>query len=294
MDSEKKDFFTLKDIIPDVVTNIENASKKVKEDGIKTGFTDLDNLTLGLHKGELILVSGVPEMGKTALALNIANNLATKQGIPVAYFSFKESKEQLGLRLMAIDSLIELKHLSSGNLTDQEWEMVIDSAEHLSEGKLFINDTAPTNIDSIRQKCMELAKSEKVELIIIDLLLICGSADEIKLTMAYYKKAIASFKELAKELNIPIMLLSPLIHLIDLRPDYRPNIEDIGNSLAIEKNADVIIYLYRDEIFNKETMFPGIVEVIVAKQGHGELGKIDLAFISKYGKYANLTIQKNN
>ncbi len=285
-----KDFKSIKNVIVDVIGEIEAASQnKGKINGLRTGFTDLDNMLTGLHGGELLLVAARPAMGKTAFVLNIAHHVATREEVPVVIFSLEMSCEQLGTRLVAVDSMVEARTLKTGDISDGDWTKIIKSADDLAKVNVFIDDNSSITMAEMRTKCRKLKQTEGIGLIIIDYLQLMSSSEKVESRQLFISEVSRSLKALARELNVPVIALSQLNRAVDSRPDHRPVLADLRESGAIEQDADVVMFIYRDDYYNPDTTEkPGVAEIIVAKQRNGATGPVELAWLSRYTKFANL------
>ena len=288
------DFQPIKNIVVDVIGEIEAASQtKGKINGLRTGFTDLDNMLTGLHGGELLLVAARPSMGKTAFVLNIAHHVAIREEIPVVVFFFFFSREQLVTRLLAVDSMVEARSLKTGDISDNDWTKIIKSADDLAGVNVFIDDNSSITMAELRTKCRKLKQTEGIGLIIIDYLQLMSSNGKVESRQLFISEVSRSLKALARELNVPVIALSQLNRAVDSRPDHRPVLADLRESGAIEQDADVVMFIYRDDYYNPDTTEkPGVAEIIVAKQRNGATGPVELAWLSKYTKFANLARPK--
>ncbi|MBR6404340.1 MAG: replicative DNA helicase [Eubacterium sp.] len=284
------DFVPIRNILVNVIGEIEAATKnKGKINGLRTGFTDLDNMLTGLHGGELILIAARPAMGKTAFVLNIAHHVSMKERVPVVLFSLEMSREQLVTRLVAVDSMVEAKKLKTGELNDNDWTKIIETADNMATASVFIDDNSSINMAQLRSKCRKLKQTEGIGLIIIDYLQLMSSSEKVESRQLFISEVSRSLKSLARELNVPVIALSQLNRAVDSRPDHRPVLADLRESGAIEQDADVVMFIYRDDYYNPDTTEkPGVAEIIVAKQRNGSTGPVDLAWISRYTKFANL------
>lgn len=289
--SGSKDFTPINKIVVNVVEDIEAATRnRGRINGLRTGFTDLDNMLTGLHGGELILVAARPSMGKTAFVLNIAHHVAVKDHIPVVLFSLEMGKEQLVSRLVAVDSMVEAKSLKTGDISDGDWAKIISTVDNMSAAPMFIDDNSSISIAELRTKCRKLKQTDGIGLIIIDYLQLMSAPGKVESRQLFIAEVSRALKSLARELNVPVIALSQLNRAVDSRPDHRPVLADLRESGAIEQDADVVMFIYRDEYYTKEeSEKPGIAEIIIAKQRNGATGPIDLAWIGKYTKFANLS-----
>lgn len=288
--SGTKDFVPIREIVLNSLDAIEEAAKnKGNVTGIPTGFLDLDYKLTGLHPSELILVAARPAMGKTAFVLNIAQHVAFKNDYHVAIFSLEMSKEQLVTRLMSMESMVDSQQIRTGNLKDTEWEKLMESAGVIGNSNLMIDDTPGITIAELRSKCRKYKQSMGLDLIIIDYLqLMSGSSKRSSESRQQEISEISrSLKALARECDVPIIALSQLSRAVEARQDHRPMLSDLRESGAIEQDADVVMFLYRDEYYNPDTEKKNLAEVIVAKQRSGSTGTVELVWLGQYTKFAN-------
>ena len=284
------DFVPIRQVVLNALEKIENASKQSGSvTGVPTGFIDLDYRTAGLQPSDLILVAARPSMGKTAFVLNIAQNIAFKEGKSVAIFSLEMSKEQLVNRLFSLEARVDAQALRTGNLSDADWEKLIEGAGIIGDSKLIIDDTPGISISELRSKCRKYKLEQGLDIIIIDYLqLMTGSGRGSESRQQEISDISRSLKGLARELNVPVVALSQLSRAVEQRPDKRPMMSDLRESGAIEQDADVIMFIYRDDYYNKDTELKGISEIIIAKQRNGPIGTVNLAWLPEYTRFANL------
>ena len=284
------DFVPIRQIVMNAMDNIEKAShNKGNVTGVATGFLDLDYRTAGMQPSDLILVAARPSMGKTAFVLNIAQYVAFKQAKTVAIFSLEMSKEQLVNRLFSMESKVDSQHLRTGNLSDAEWEKLIESAGIIGKSNLIIDDTPGISISELRSKCRKYKLEHNLEMIIIDYLqLMSGSGRSTDSRQQEISDISRSLKALARELRVPVIALSQLSRAVEQRPDHRPMLSDLRESGAIEQDADVVMFIYRDDYYNKDTEKKGIAEIIIAKQRNGPIGTVELVWLPDFTKFANL------
>ena len=285
------DFVPIKQVVLNALEKIEKSSKsKGTVTGIPTGFIDLDYKTSGLQPSDLILVAARPSMGKTAFVLNIAQHVAFRQNKTVAIFSLEMSKEQLVNRLFSLESYVDAQLLRTGNLKDSDWEKLIEGAGIIGRSNLIIDDTPGISISEMRSKCRKYKLEHNLELIIIDYLqLMSGSVGGRSESRQQEISDISrSLKALARELHVPVISLSQLSRAVEQRPDHRPMLSDLRESGAIEQDADVVMFLYRDDYYNKDTDRKDVAEVIIAKQRNGPIGTVELAWLPQYTKFANM------
>ncbi len=284
------EFVPIRQIVMNAMDNIEKAShNKGNVTGVATGFLDLDYRTAGMQPSDLILVAARPSMGKTAFVLNIAQYVAFKQAKTVAIFSLEMSKEQLVNRLFSMESKVDSQHLRTGNLSDMEWEKLIESAGIIGKSNLIIDDTPGISISELRSKCRKYKLEHNLEMIIIDYLqLMSGSGRSTDSRQQEISDISRSLKALARELHVPVIALSQLSRAVEQRPDHRPMLSDLRESGAIEQDADVVMFIYRDDYYNKDTEKKGIAEIIIAKQRNGPIGTVELVWLPDFTKFANL------
>ncbi len=282
----------IRDVVREAVDRIEKASKSTGPvTGIPTGFTDLDYKLSGLQNSDLILIAARPSMGKTALALNMAQYIAFKKNLPVAIFSLEMSDLQLVNRLFALESNINSNNIRTGRLTDDEWGKLIEATGTVGNSNLVIDATPGISISELRSRCRRYKMEKDIKIIFIDYLqLMSGNGGHSSESRQQEISEISrSLKALARELDVPVVALSQLSRAVEARSDKRPMLSDLRESGAIEQDADVVMFIYRDEYYNKEkTKEPGVAEVIVQKQRNGPIGTVKLAWLGDYTKFANL------
>jgi len=284
-------FYPLSKLIDINIDFLEEKQKnKSLVTGVPTGFSHLDNLTSGLQNSDLIILAARPSMGKTALALNIARNAAVDAGVPVAIFSLEMSKEQLSLRLLCAEARIDSSRLRSGFFSMEDWERLTDAAGVLSAAPIFIDDSPSLSAMEVRAKARRLKMDKNIGLIIIDYLQLMqgrASAERRDLEISEISR---SLKALAKEINLPVVALSQLNRMLEQRTDRRPRLSDLRESGALEQDADVVAFIYRDEVYNKEENNPhkGTAEIILAKQRNGPTGEVLLTFLTVYTRFENM------
>ena len=283
------DFVDIADAVVRTVTSIQEASRsKGNVTGIRTGFTDLDYITSGLQRSDLILVAARPAMGKTAFALSMAEYIAVKSKVPTAVFSLEMSDVQLVKRMMAMDASIDLHAINTGDLTGAEWESLIESVQNIAESKLFLIDNlSGLTINDICSKCRKLKLEHDLSLVIIDYLQLIDAGKRTESRQQEIASISRTLKSLARELNIPIVALSQLNRGVELREDKRPKLADLRESGAIEQDADIVMFLYRDEVYNPSEDNKGKAELIIGKHRNGSTGTVDLAWLAQYTRYTN-------
>lgn len=289
------EYVPIKQVVLNTLERIERAAKsKGTVTGIPTGFIDLDYKLSGLQPSDLVLIAARPSMGKTAFVLNIAQYVAFKKDKGVAIFSLEMSKEQLVNRLFALESQVDSQALRTGNLKDSDWEKLIEGAGIIGKSNLIIDDTPGISVSELRSKCRKYKLEHNIELVIIDYLqLMTGSVGRRSESRQQEISEISrSLKALARELNVPVVALSQLSRAVESRPDKRPMLSDLRESGAIEQDADVVMFIYRDEYYNKDSDKKKQAEIIIAKQRNGPVGTVDLAWLADYTKFANLSRQE--
>ena len=284
------DYVPIREVVMNAMDKIEKASHNSGGvTGIATGFIDLDYRTAGMQPSDLVLIAARPSMGKTAFVLNIAQYVAFHSGDCVAIFSLEMSKEQLVNRLFAMESKVDSQHLRTGNLSDMEWEKLIESAGMIGQSKLIIDDTPGISIADMRSKCRKFKLEMDLKMIIIDYLqLMSGSGRGTDSRQQEISDISRSLKSLARELQVPVLALSQLSRAVEQRPDHRPMLSNLRESGAIEQDADVVMFIYRDDYYNPDTEKKGIAEINIAKQRNGPIGTIDLVWLPEFTKFANL------
>jgi replicative DNA helicase len=285
------DFVPIKQVVLNALDKIERASKtKGNVTGIATGFLDLDYKTAGLQPSDLVLIAARPSMGKTAFVLNIAQHVAFHSDLCTAIFSLEMSKEQLVNRLFSLESRVDAQKLRSGDLSDADWEKLIEGAGTVGKSKLIIDDTPGISISELRSKCRKYKLEHDLKLVIIDYLqLMSGSGGRSAESRQQEISEISrSLKALARELNVPVIALSQLSRAVEQRPDHRPMLSDLRESGAIEQDADVVMFIYREDYYNKDTEDKNISEIIIAKQRNGPIGTVKLVWLPEYTKFANM------
>lgn len=284
-----EDFVPIKQIVINALEKIELASKKKGNvTGIATGFVDLDYRTSGLQPSDLVLVAARPSMGKTAFVLNIAQYVAFHNNLATAIFSLEMSKEQLVNRLFALEARVDAQLLRSGNLADSDWEKLIEGAGTIGKSKLIIDDTPGISISELCSKCRKYKLEHDLKLIIIDYLQLMSGSGRSDSRQQEISDISRSLKGLARELNVPVIALSQLSRQVEQRPDHRPMLSDLRESGAIEQDADVVMFIYRDDYYNKDTVDKNIAEIIIAKQRNGPIGTVNLVWLPQYTKFVNM------
>lgn len=283
------DFVPIRQVVLNAMDKIESASKTSGTvTGIPTGFLDLDYKTAGMQPSDLVLIAARPSMGKTAFVLNIAQHVAFKENDCVAIFSLEMSKEQLVNRLLSLESKVDSQHIRTGNLTDDDWSRLIESAGVVGRSNLIIDDTPGISISELRSKCRKFKLEHNLKMIIIDYLQLMSGSGRSESRQQEISDISRSLKALARELSVPVLALSQLSRAVEQRPDHRPMLSDLRESGAIEQDADVVMFIYRDDYYNHESEKKGISEIIIAKQRNGPIGTVELLWLPDYTKFANL------
>lgn len=283
-------FVPIREVVLDALTAIENASKaKGSVTGLATGYPDLDYKTSGFQNSDLILVAARPSMGKTAFVLNIAAYMAFRKNIPAAIFSLEMSKGQLMNRLFALESRVNSQNIRTGHLCDEEWAKLVEGAGVISHSNLIIDDTPGINLQQFRSKARKYKLDADIGIIFIDYLqLMAGSGKSGDNRQQEISDISRALKSLARELNIPIVALSQLNRGVEQREDHRPMLSDLRESGAIEQDADVVMFIYRDDYYHRDSEEKGIAEIIIAKQRNGPIGTVKLAWLPEYTRFASL------
>lgn len=285
------EFTPIRQVVINALEKIEAASRQNGSiTGIPTGFIDLDYQTSGMQPSDLILVAARPSMGKTAFVLNIAQHMAFRDNVTTAIFSLEMSKEQLVNRLFALESRVDAQVLRNGRLEDSDWERLIESAEIIGNSNLIIDDTPSISITELRSKCRKYKMEMNLGVIIIDYLQLMsgGGGSKTQSRQQEISDISRSLKAIARELNVPVIALSQLSRAVEQRDDKRPMLSDLRESGAIEQDADVVMFIYRDDYYNKESEKKNIAEIIVAKQRNGPVGTVELAWRPQYTQFGNL------
>ncbi len=285
----RRSFFPIREVVKESFKAIEKRyEQRQPVTGVPTGFLDLDRITSGLNPSDLIIVAGRPSMGKTAFALSMVAHAAVEAGVPSAIFSLEMSKEQLVQRLLCSLAKVDSNRLRGGFLAESDWPKLTRVAGQLSDAPVFIDDTAAINVLEMRAKCRRLQREKGLGLIIVDYLQLMRGVGRPESREREISEISRSLKALAKELNLPVIALSQLNRAVETRQDKRPMLADLRESGSIEQDADVICFVYRDEMYNKETPDAGVAEIIVGKQRNGPTGTVRLAFLKDYTRFDNL------
>lgn len=290
-DQNKKAFFPISKIIEANIDALEERQgNRALVTGVGTGFTRLDQLTSGFQNSDLIILAARPAMGKTALALNMARNAAVDSGIPVAVFSLEMSKEQLSMRMLCAEARVDSSRIRGGFLKEADWTRITDAADRLTQAPIFIDDSPDISTTTIRTKSMRLKMDKGLGMIIVDYLQLMRGSPNTERRDLEISDISRSLKILAKELNVPVIALSQLNRKLEERSDKRPQLSDLRESGALEQDADLVAFIYRDEMYNRDDNNPnrGTAEIILAKQRNGPTGTAPLAFLKSYTRFENL------
>ncbi|MCD5407128.1 MAG: replicative DNA helicase [Desulfotomaculum sp.] len=280
----------IKEILLQIFEQIEQIQKnKGNLTGVSTGFIELDKITCGLQKSDLIILAGRPSMGKTTLGMMIAINAAVRVKTPVAVFSLEMSKEQLAQRILCAEAMVDQHKLRTGHLQNEDWKRLTEVAAYLAEAPLYIDDAAAGSVRDIWAKARRLQGEQGLGLIVIDYMQLMHGGRRSENRQQEISEISRALKGLAKELNVPVVALSQLSRAVEQRQDKRPIMSDLRESGSIEQDADVIMFIYRDEYYDPESEKTGIAEIIIAKQRNGPVGIIELGFLKEFTKFVNLT-----
>ena len=285
---QKNDYAKIQDVLLNNIKIIDAASQnKDKIVGIPTGFKDIDEKTSGLQRSDLIIVAARPAMGKTAFALNIAQQSAVKAGSSVIIFSLEMSKEQLGQRLLAMQARVEMQKLKQGDLDRKDWDCITMALDELNNTKIVIDDTPGISIMEMRNKCRRLKAEQGLDLVVIDYLQLMSMQGKSDNRQQEISTISRNLKLLAREMDCPVIVLSQLSRAPEQRQDHRPILSDLRESGSIEQDADIVIFLYRDDYYNENTDKPGVCEVNIAKHRSGPTDKVELTWVSRYTKFSD-------
>ena len=283
------DYTPIDKVVLEALDKISTAAKnRGVVTGVPTGFKDLDSYLSGLQPSDFVLVAARPSMGKTAFVLNVAENVAIKQGITTAVFSLEMSNVQLVNRMLSLESSVDADKLRKGRLDSNDWGKLIEGADGIAKSKLIIDDTPGITISELRSKCRKYKMENNLGLIIIDYLQLMSGNGRTESRQQEISDISRSLKALARELDVPVVTLSQLSRAVEQRPDHRPMLSDLRESGAIEQDADVVMFLYRDDYYNKDTELKGIAEIIIAKQRNGPIGTVKMAWIPEQTRFADL------
>ena len=286
-------FKPLKEVLSGTIDRLDDLSQSEGDiTGIATGFEDMDEMTSGLQRGDLVVVAGRPSMGKTTLALNIAENAALgNQKKPTAVFSMEMSAEQLSFRMIGSIGRVNQSHLRSGRLTDEDWSRIDSAVSMMSTAPIFIDDAPALTPTEVRARARRLKREHDLELIIVDYLQLMQVAGTTENRATEISEISRSLKALARELNVPVIAISQLNRSVEQRTDKRPVMSDLRESGAIEQDADVIVFIYREEVYDAETPRKGVADIIIGKQRNGPTGEFHLTFLGEFTKFENLVAE---
>ena len=283
------EFVPIRQVALNVLEKIEAASKSNSTvTGIPTGFIDLDYKTSGMHASDLVLIAARPSMGKTAFVLNIAQYMAFRKDVTVAIFSLEMSKEQLVNRLLAMESHVDSQNMRTGNLKDEDWTKLVEGADIIGRSNLIIDDTPGISISELRSKCRKYKLEHNLGIIMIDYLQLMSGSGHSDSRQQEISDISRSLKALAREISVPVIALSQLSRAVEQRPDHRPMLSDLRESGAIEQDADMVMFIYRDDYYHKDTEKKGIAEIIIAKQRNGPIGTVELVWLPQYTQFVNM------
>ncbi len=286
-------YIHVKDIIKDSIETIDNLyQRKENVTGIATGFHELDVMTAGLQKSDLIVVAGRPSMGKSALAASIAEHIGTVEGAPIGFFSLEMAKEQLVQRMLCSHARVDAHKVRTGFLSQSDWPRLTNAAGKLSEAPIYIDDTPALSALELRAKARRMKAQHDIQFMVVDYLQLMQGAARSENRQQEISEISRSLKALARELNLPLIAISQLSRAVEQRSDHRPQLSDLRESGAIEQDADLVLLLLREEYYNPTDENRGIAEVIIAKQRNGPVGSIKLAFIAEYAKFENLSYRE--
>ncbi len=284
-----QEYVPIRQVVLNAIEKIEKASRNQGSvTGIPTGFIDLDYKTSGFQPSDLILVAARPSMGKTAFGLNIAQYMAFHNNVTAAIFSLEMSKEQLVNRLLALESKVDSQNIRTGNLADEEWAKLIEGANVIGNSNLIIDDKPGISTSELRSKCRKYKMEHNLGIIFIDYLQLMTGSGRSESRQQEISDISRSLKALARELNVPVVALSQLSRAVEQRPDHRPMLSDLRESGAIEQDADVVMFIYRDDYYNKDSENKNIAEIIIAKQRNGPIGTVNLVWMPNYTKFVNM------
>ncbi len=288
-DRQRTDYSPLSQVL---IRNIDQINEAVRNQGqvvgLTTGFQQLDSITAGLHKSDLVIVAARPAMGKTAFALNIAQNAAVRADAKVMIFSLEMSKEQLGQRLLAMEARVDMENIKKGNLNREDWDRILQAADVLAGAEIYIDDNPDVGVFEIKNKCRRMKAEKGLDLVVIDYLqLMHGEGRNNDNRQQEISTLTRYLKLLAREMDCPVIVLSQLSRAAEQRTDHRPILSDLRESGSIEQDADIVMFLYRDDYYNEDSDKPGVCEVNLAKHRSGPTGTIDLTWVARYTKFAD-------
>jgi len=290
--SGTKGFVALKDILPDAIDRLDVLSHSEGEiTGVSTGFTAMDEMTAGLQRGELIVVAGRPSMGKSTLAVNIAENAAIGHGIASAIFSMEMSAEQLTFRIISSIGRVNQSGLRRGKLSDEDWSRIDSAVSMMTNAPIFIDDSPGLSPTEVRARARRLKREHNLGLVVVDYLQLMQVSGTVENRATEISEISRGLKALAKELDLPVIALSQLNRSVEQRQDKRPVMSDLRESGAIEQDADMIVFIYREEVYDRDTPRKGVADIIIGKQRNGPIGEFHLTFLGEYTKFENLVAE---
>jgi replicative DNA helicase len=282
-------FTSLKDILPKTIDRLDMLSHSQSDiTGVSTGFTEMDKMTAGLQRGELIIIAGRPSMGKSTLAVNIAEHAAIGSGIPTGIFSMEMSAEQLSFRMLSSIGRVSQTRLRNGKLSEEDWPRVHSAVSMMSNAPIFIDDGGALTPTEVRSRARRLKREHGLGLIVVDYLQLMSVAGTVENRATELSEISRSLKALAKELDLPVIALSQLNRSVEQRNDKKPVMSDLRESGAIEQDADLIVFIYREEVYDRDTPRKGIADIIIGKQRNGPVGEFRLTFLGEFTKFENL------
>ena len=288
----KSGFIAIRDVLPQTIDRLDLLHQTPGEiRGVPTGFTQLDKKTTGFQAGDLIVIAGRPSMGKTTLAVNIAENAAIAKGVPAAIFSMEMSAEQLTLRLISSLGRVNQSHLRTGNFSEEDWSRIQGAMAQLSNAPLYVDETPALTPTEVRARARRLKRERGLGLIIVDYLQLMQVSGTKENRATEISEISRSLKALAKELKVPVVALSQLNRAVEQRTDKRPVMSDLRESGAIEQDSDVILLIYREEVYDPNTTRRGVADIIIAKQRNGPIGEVQLTFLGEYTRFENLVAE---
>ncbi|MBS7006867.1 replicative DNA helicase [Anaerostipes sp.] len=286
--SGREDFVSIDQVVLNTLESIEEAAASDgRITGVATGFDDLDFKLTGLHPSELIMVAARPAMGKTAFVLNIAQHAAVRKNVPTAIFSLEMSKEQLVTRMISMEAMVDSQAIRTGELQETEWEKIMESAGTIGRSPLIIDDTPGITVAELRSKCRRYKQTYGLGLIIIDYLQLMSGGKKSESRQQEISEISRSLKALAREMDAPVIALSQLSRMVEQRKPPKPVLSDLRESGSIEQDADVVMFIYRDDYYNEDSEKKGLAEIIVAKQRNGSTGSVELVWLGQYTKFGN-------
>lgn len=286
--SGREDFVSIDQVVLNTLESIEEAAASDgRITGVATGFDDLDFKLTGLHSSELIMVAARPAMGKTAFVLNIAQHAAVRKNVPTAIFSLEMSKEQLVTRMISMEAMVDSQAIRTGELQETEWEKIMESAGTIGRSPLIIDDTPGITVAELRSKCRRYKQTYGLGLIIIDYLQLMSGGKKSESRQQEISEISRSLKALAREMDAPVIALSQLSRMVEQRKPPKPVLSDLRESGSIEQDADVVMFIYRDDYYNEDSEKKGLAEIIVAKQRNGSTGSVELVWLGQYTKFGN-------